>query len=262
MKPAKPEKEEESAGPVPGGLRDERVMVLDGTVKRLKAYVAELQEEVKARDRAMDRLRERQGHLQAAWRQQLRRDAEIARQDALIQDLRRRLRKEERKNRAMHRRIERMRRPPAPVEEKGGVPVKVLESLTRDAVQRLEAEQGIAEGDLLSVGRTAGWGRSVIRDLAERGIRGLIVAAGPAGDPDPQLVAACRELPLPLLPEAKTGLRLKGKAGSADPVALAEAFRQWEEGQKEREREEKKAMVEYIFREYRTEREKEVRKGG
>jgi predicted RNase H-like nuclease (RuvC/YqgF family) len=262
MKPARAEKVEAVAEPVPGPLKDERVMVLDGTVKRLKAYVAELQEEVKARDRALDRLRERQGHLQAAWRQQLRREGEIARRDALIQDLRRRLRKEERKNRAMHRRIERMRRPPAPVEELGGVPVKVLESLTRDAVQRLEAEQGIAEGDLIFVARTAGWGRSVIRDLAERGIRALIVGTGPAQEPDPQLVAACRELPLPLLSEGKAGLRLKGKTGSADPGALADALRQWEEGQREREREEKKAMVEYIFREYRTEREKEVRKGG
>jgi len=262
MKPAKPEREETVTVPVPGVLKDERVMVLDGTVKRLKGYVAELQEEVKARDRALDRLRERQGHLQAAWRQQLRRDAEIARRDALIQDLRRRLRKEERKNRAMHRRIERMRRPPGPAEGESGVPVKVLESLTRDAVQRLEAEQGIAEGDLLFVAKTAGWGRSVIRDLAERGTRALIVAPGTTQDPDPQMVAACRELPLPLIPEGKVGLRLKGKSGSVDPETLDGALRQWEEGQREREREEKKAMVEYIFREYRTEREKEVRKGG
>ncbi|MDD1652090.1 MAG: DUF460 domain-containing protein [Methanomicrobiales archaeon] len=262
MKPARPEKEEAAAEPVPGTLKDERVMVLDGTVKRLKAYVAELQEEVKARDRALGRLRERQGHLQAAWRQQLRRDAEIVRRDSLIQDLRRRLRKEERKNRAMHRRIERMRRPEAPVEGGGGVPVKVLESLTRDAVQRLETGQGIDGGDLLAVAKTAGWGRSVIRDLAERGVRALIVPAVAGQEPDPQLVAVCRELPLPLLSEGTVGLRLKGKTGSADPRALDEAFRRWEEGQKEREREEKKAMVEYIFREYRTEREKEVRKGG
>ncbi|MDD1653526.1 MAG: DUF460 domain-containing protein [Methanomicrobiales archaeon] len=262
MKPAKPEPEEAVAEPVPEARKDERVMVLDGTVKRLKGYVTELQEEVKEKDRALDRLRERMGHMQAAWRQQLRRDAEIARRDATIQDLRRRLRKEERKNRAMHRRIERMRSPPAPVEGDRGVPVKVLESLTRDAVQRLDADQGIAAGDLLIVAKTAGWGRSVIRDLAERGVRALITAAGGPQDPDPQLLAACRELPLPLLPEVAVGVRLKGKGGSVDPGALEGALRQWEEGQKEREREQKKAMVEYIFREYRTEREKEVRKGG
>jgi uncharacterized protein len=262
MKPAKPEKEEAVAEPVAEARKDERVMVLDGTVKRLKGYVAELQEEVKEKDRALDRLRERLGHMQAASRQQLRRDPEIARRDATIHDLRRRLRREERKNRAMHRRIERIRRPPAPVEGEAGVPVKVLESLTRDAVQRLDGEQGIAEGDLLFVARTAGWGRSVIRDLAERGVRALIAATGPSQDPDPQLVTACREQPLPLLPEGKVGVRLKGKTGTVDPGALAEGLRRWEEGQKEREREEKKAMVEYIFREYRTEREKEVRKGG
>ena len=262
MKPAKPEKVETVAEPVAEVRKDERVMVLDGTVKRLKGYVAELEAEVKEKDRAMDRLRERLGHMQAAWRQQLRRDAEIARRDAMIQDLRRRLRKEERGNRAMRRRIERIRRPPAPAEGEAGVPVKVLDSLTRDAVQRLESEQGIAEGDLLFVAKTAGWGRSVIRDLAERGVRALIAATGSPQDPDPQLRETCREQPLPLLPEGKVGIRLKGKAGSADPGALGEALRQWDEDQKEREREQKKAMVEYIFREYRTEREKEVRKGG
>jgi len=262
MKPAKPEKVETVAEPVAEVRKDERVMVLDGTVKRLKGYVAELEAEVKEKDRAMDRLRERLGHMQAAWRQQLRRDAEIARRDAMIQDLRRRLRKEERGNRAMRRRIERIRRPPAPAEGEAGVPVKVLDSLTRDAVQRLESEQGIAEGDLLFVAKTAGWGRSVIRDLAERGVRALIAATGSPQDPDPQLRETCREQPLPLLPEGKVGIRLKGKAGSVDPGALGEALRQWDEDQKEREREQKKAMVEYIFREYRTEREKEVRKGG
>ena len=262
MKPAQPQKEVTVAEPVVETRKDERVMVLDGTVKRLKGYVTELQDEVKEKERAVDRLSQRLGHMQAAWRQQLRRDAEIARRDAMIQDLRQRLRREERQNRAMHRRIERMRRPPAPVGGEAGVPVKVLDSLTRDAVQRLEAEQGIGEGDLLYVAKTAGWGRSVIRDLGERGVRALIAAAGSPQDPDPQLVGACREQPLPLLPEGKVGLRLKGKAGGADPVALAAALHEWEDGQKEREREEKKAMVEYIFREYRTEREKEVRKGG
>ncbi|MDD1660490.1 MAG: DUF460 domain-containing protein, partial [Methanomicrobiales archaeon] len=262
MRPAKPQKEETVAEPVVEARKDERVMVLDGTVKRLKGYVAELQDEVKEKERAVDRLQQRLGHMQAAWRQQLRRDAEIARRDAMIQDLRRRLRREERQNRAMHRRIERMRRPPTPVEGEAGVPVKVLDSLTRDAVQRLEAEQGISDGDLLYVGKTAGWGRSVIRELGERGVRALLAATGSPQEPDPQLLEACREQPLPLLPEGKVGLHLKGKAGSVDPGALAAALHDWEEGQKEREREQKKAMVEYIFREYRTEREKEVRKGG
>jgi hypothetical protein len=262
MRPAKPEKGETVAEPVVEARKDERVMVLDGTVKRLKGYVAELQDEVKEKEQAVDRFRERMGHMQAAWRQQLRRDAEIARRDAMIHDLRQRLRREERKNRAMHRRIERMRRPPSPVEGEAGVPVKVLDSLTRDAVQRLEAEQGITGGDLLYVARMAGWGRTVIRDLGERGVHALLAATGSTQDPDPQLLAACRELPLPLLPEGKVGLRLKGKAGSVDPGTLAAALREWDEGQKEREREQKKAMVEYIFREYRTEREKEVRKGG
>ena len=262
MKPAAPQRVETVAEPVVEARKDERVMVLDGTVKRLKGYVAELQDEMKEKERAVDRLQQRLGHMQAAWRQQLRRDAEISRRDALIQDLRRRLRREERQNRAMRRRIERIRRPPSPAEGEAGIPVKVLDSLTRDAVQRLEAEGGILEGDLLYVAKTAGWGRSVIRDLGERGVRALLTATTSPQDPDPQLLETCRDQQLPLLPEGKVGVHLRGKAGSVDAGALAGALREWEEGQKEREREQKRAMVEYIFREYRTEREKEVRKGG
>jgi hypothetical protein len=162
----------------------------------------------------------------------------------------------------MRRRIERIRRPPSPAEGEAGIPVKVLDSLTRDAVQRLEAEGGILEGDLLYVAKTAGWGRSMIRELGERGVRALLTATTSPQDPDPQLLATCRDQQLPLLSEGKVGVHLRGKAGSVDAGALSAALREWEEGQKEREREQKRAMVEYIFREYRTEREKEVRKGG
>jgi hypothetical protein len=261
-KPSPPPREEAPAEPVVEVRKDERVMVLDGTVKRLKGYVAELQEEVKEKDRAVARLQQRLGHLQAARRQQIRRDPEIATRDAAIQDLRRRLRQEERRNRVLRRRIERNRRgPPAPDQE-AGVPLKVLDGLTRDALQRLEAGEGISDGDLLYVARTDGWGRSVVRDLSELGVRALITGAGSLQEADPQLLALFREQDLPLLPEKAVSVRLRGKSGSADTAALASALHTWEEDQRERQKEQKKAMVEYIFREYRTEREKEVRKGG
>ena len=76
------------ASPAPVEARhDERVRVLDGVVKRLRTYVAELQEEVAAKEYQIHRL---QGRLRASHESrgmQLAKDAEVAKQDAIIRSL-------------------------------------------------------------------------------------------------------------------------------------------------------------------------------
>ena len=47
-----------------------------------------------------------------------------------------------------------------------------------------------------------------------------------------------------------------------DPLEPLRTFEEWEEGQREYDREKKARMVEHIFKEYRTERGREMRKVG
>jgi hypothetical protein len=51
----------------------------------------------------------------------------------------------------------------------------VLPLLVRDAVRNLEDEMGLGEDDLLYVLRVDGWGRSVVRELAEAKVKAVIL---------------------------------------------------------------------------------------
>ena len=240
-------------------VEDERVMALDGMVKRLRSYVQELQEELRERDRDLERLRQDVRRARSATERKIRRDAELAAKDATIESLREQLRGERRRSRQLKKRLERMQKVAKLEISEDYTPLKVLDSLTREAVRALQEGIGIAGGDVLYVPRTHGWGRGVVKDLAGTGVRALVVGGEP---PDPHLVRVAREADLPLLREETVRPDIRGRTGAALTGALEEAIAEWEEEQKEFRREQEAERVEYLFKEYRSEREKEVRRGG
>ena len=72
-------------------VEDERVMALDAMVKRLRSYVQELQDDLRERDREVERLQQALRRERSATGRKLRRDAELATKDAMIENLRRQL---------------------------------------------------------------------------------------------------------------------------------------------------------------------------
>ena len=262
LSPARPPAAEKPPEPLVAGKQDERVMVLDGMVKRLRSLVAELQEEVRAKEGEIERYRERLERERSRASVRMRRDAEVTKRDAIIQELRHRLREGERRVRSLRRRLERQRA--AEEVQAGGtrLPLKVLPSLTRDGVQALVQEAGIAEGDLLYVARSDGWGRTVVKDLAGLGVKALLVGIHPPPRVDPLLLDTSGEEEIPVIPVPQGTVQARGPAGSVPRDVVEDGLAAWAEARKREKTEKKKAMVEYLFREYRTEREKEVRKGG
>ncbi len=253
-------KEAEPAVPAPERpVEDERVMALDGMVKRLRSYVQELQEDLRERDREVERLRQGLRRARSATERKVRRDAELATKDATIESLREQLRGERRRSRRLKKRLERMQTVAKIEVSEDYTPLKVLDSLTREGVRSLQEGIGIAEGDVLYVPQAHGWGRGVVKDLAETGVRALVVDGEP---PDPHLVRVAREAGLPLLPADTVRPDIRGRTGAAKTGAVEEAIGEWEEEQKEFRREQEAERVEYLFKEYRSEREKEVRRGG
>jgi predicted RNase H-like nuclease (RuvC/YqgF family) len=231
-------------------------------VKRLRGLVAELQEEVRAKEAEVARYRERLDRERSKAYLRTRRDTEIAKRDATILDLRHRLRQAGREVKSLKRRLERQRESEELRLGGSRLPLKVLPSLTRDGVQALAQEAGIAEGDLLYVGRSDGWGRSVVKDLAGLGVKALLVGVNPPARPDPLLLDTSMEEEIPILAVPAASVQVRGPAGSVDRGLVDEGLAAWGEARKREKTEKKKAMVEYLFREYRTEREKEVKKGG
>jgi hypothetical protein len=247
---------------VADGRHDERVRVLDGMVKRLRGFVAELQEEVKLRDYEIQRLQARLRASHSERDVQFAKDAEMTKRDAIIQSLKKRLRKEERHNRTLSKRVTRIKKFAELSMDGEVVPVKVMEALTKEGMRRLSLEDGIEEGDIIFVNRVDGWGRSVVKDLAGIRISAVVTGAAALAMGDPQMVPAFREAGIPLLSDRDSGVQVRGKQGLAAKEQFDAALRRWHDEQAHHEREKKSDMIEHIFKEYQSERGKEVRRSG
>jgi hypothetical protein len=239
---------------------DERIRVLDGMVKRLRTYVAELQEEIKAKEYEIHRLQGRLRSMNERRDEQMAKDGEVAKRDAIIQSLKKRLRKEERHGRTLAKRVERIKTFAELSVDGEALPVKVLDALTKEGLRRLLEDTGIGEGDIIYVQRTGGWGRSVVRDLADIRIRALLIQS--IGEIGPQIITAFREAGVPLLAGTIAGVQVRGRQGLAPKDRFESALRFWQEEQAQFLRERESSRIEHMFKEYKSERGKEVRKGG
>jgi uncharacterized protein len=257
-----PEAAETVPVPVDSGKHDERVRVLDGMVKRLRTFVAELQEEVKAKEYEVRRFQARIRKVSTTRDAELAKDAEVIKRDAVIQSLKKRLHKEERHNRNLVKRLARIRKFAELSMEGEVVPVKVMEALTKDGLRRLADDVGIEEGDIIFVTRTDGWGRNIVRDLAELRVKAVVLGADTLIKSDPQILPLFREANIALLSDRDAGVQVRGKQGLAGKDTFDSALRTWQGEQEQHEREKKSDMIEHIFKEYKSERGKEVKKGG
>jgi predicted RNase H-like nuclease (RuvC/YqgF family) len=242
--------------------QDSRGLALDGIVKRLRVYVGELQEELGKRDREIVRYQVRIRKVTSDRDQRVRRDSEIVKRDAIIFGLKRRLRKEERYTRNLQKRLERMKQIDEILRSGDSVPVKALPAFTREAVRSVDSEIGIRPGDLLFVEKIEGWGRNVVKDLAEKGIGGLITGSSLSESPDDPLTLTFFEFGVPLLSVVSTGALIRGKSGIASLDLINRALSEWEEKRSRYERTRKSMMIEDMFRDYRSERGREIKKYG
>jgi predicted RNase H-like nuclease (RuvC/YqgF family) len=71
-----------------------------------------------------------------------------------------------------------------------------------------------------------------------------------------------REASIPLISDVAAGVQVRGKQGLAAKEVLESALLNWQGQQEKHEREKKTELIEHIFKEYKSERGKEVRKGG
>ena len=241
---------------------DERVRVLDGMVKRLRTFVGELQEEVKEKDFEIQRLQARVRKIHTSQDAQLAKDTEVIKKDAIIQSLKKRLRKEERHNRNLSKRLVRIKQFAELSMDGEVLPVKVMEALTKEGLRRLTEDVGIEEGDIIFVTRLDGWGRSVVKDLAGIRVKAVVTGATVLAESDPQMLPVFQELGVPLISDKDAGVQVRGKRGLCGKETLEPALIRWQEKQAQHEREKKSEMIEHIFKEYKSERGKEVRKSG
>jgi predicted RNase H-like nuclease (RuvC/YqgF family) len=137
-----------------------------------------------------------------------------------------------------------------------------MEALTKEGLRRLVEDVGIDEGDIIFVTRLDGWGRSVVKDLAGIRVKAVVTGAAVLAESDPQMLPVFRECGVPLISDKDAGVQVQGKRGLCGKETLEAALIRWQELQDQHEREKKSEMIEHIFKEYKSERGKEVRKSG
>jgi len=241
---------------------DEKVRVLDGMVKRLRTFVGELQEEVKEKDYEIQRLQARLRKIHTSQDAKIAKDTEVIKKDVIIQSLKKRLRKEERHNRNLSKRIVRIKQFAELSMDGEVLPVKVMEALTKEGFRRLIEDVGIEEGDIIFVTRLDGWGKSVVKDLAGIRIKAVVIGEAVLAESDPRMLPIFREMGIPLISDKDAGVQVRGNRGLCGKEMLKAALIHWQEMQDQHEREKKSEMIEHIFKEYKSERGKEVRKSG
>lgn len=248
--------------PVPEPKTDDRVRLLDGTVKRLRQYIAELEEDLGKKEYEIIRLQQRLRRVHTSRDEKIRKDTEIATRDATIAGLKKKVKQEARRNRNLLNRMRRIQEAEAAALAGDRIPVRVIPSLTREAVRLVIRDLGGMEGEILLATRSDGWGMSSIRDIAEA--HPLAVALPdrvfPTGDQ--RLKEVFFDTSIPLVRLSEIGVALKGRTGTADPVAFSKARSAWEQERALSKRDEQARLVVDLWKEYRAERDKEVRKTG
>ncbi len=257
-----PPEEEEAPEPEGAGKYDERVILLDGMVKRLRNYVDDLQTELKDYRQVAESLQDQIRRERRSSERRMRKDIEITKRDAIIRSLKLRLRKAERRNQRLSERLKEMHAVADIRESEGHTPIKVLESLTKDSVRKLTDDLGIEPDDVLYVRRIAGWSRGVVRGLAEREVGAVIVGADSMEPMDPLLKEVFLESGLPIISDAGLTPVIRGQTGMILNEGMESAIREWEEERRQFQLDTNRRKIEYLFREYQQEREREVKRGG
>ncbi|MCP1663296.1 MAG: DUF460 domain-containing protein [Methanocalculus sp. MSAO_Arc1] len=262
LTPAEPEEassEDETDAPAVTG-KAERPREHEEMIRRLRSLVSELYREVQEKDEEIVRLRRSVKAERSKGKEKIRRDAEISRLEGIISNQKRYLRREERRNKSLRKQLERLKTYADLKQGEDLVPLKVLEALSRDAIRRLRSEMGALPDDWIYLLRTDGWGMNAVRELAETMIAGVIVPDRTHLNSD--LVVAFREAGIPLLDGDGLGIRLQGSIGACPGNRLLQRHRQWQDEQEQYIRDKKAESIEGLFRDYRSMREREVRKGG
>lgn len=249
------EDDAEPAGPITPA--DDRMLRLDGRVKKLTLHVHELEKNLAAKDHEIARLEGRISSERTQASQERRQSTDIVHRESKIKSLKKKLRKTERTNKKLVKQIDRLRRFSALQMDGDFVPVKVAPALTRESLRELDNDLGIGEGDVVYVARTDGWGMSSVEFLAGEEIKTLVT-----GTDDPDLVQTCLTLGFPCLPASAVHVMVRGKTGTVEHTALEQALEDWEEQKATYLQAKSHEMLDSIVKEYRYSREQEVRRHG
>ncbi|MDV0442835.1 DUF460 domain-containing protein [Methanorbis rubei] len=243
--------------------RDEKITRQEETIRRMRTLVATLSRESEGKDKTISALHKRLNAEREGQHQRMLASVEIADRDSEIVSVKKQLRKEERRCKNLRTRLDRMKLYISLQAGEGCSALKILPLLAREAVRDLDEEMGLFAEDLLYVLQIDGWGKSVIRDIADAKVKAVILPRHVFTRAREQhLIEEFREIDLPILSGADLSPRVKGKIGVVDTAALDAALEAWTATQTVYRTQKQSEALDSMMKEYQVERVREVREQG
>ncbi|WP_340817732.1 DUF460 domain-containing protein [Methanolobus sp. WCC4] len=217
-------------------------------IKQLKEYVSELKYESGQKDRKIENLEMRINKIRNSTYKQVRREKEMQIRDSEITRLKKELAKTKkslRNQRKQNKRLKQIRKK----EVKGeGLPVKVISSFTREAIEHTKELYGLKENDVVYLENPSGGGPITASLLIEAKVKAVLIKE----DLPHAALESFYDGDVPVLKDIQ--VHRVGDLASVNPDQLEEAIDKWQEEAEERRREKEHEQVRSILDEYRSER--------
>ncbi|MBQ4415103.1 MAG: DUF460 domain-containing protein [Methanomicrobium sp.] len=233
-----------------------RTAQLEGMIKDLRNHIDDIRKELKDKEAEIKNLKKQLSAERTERFEKRKENQTIAERDNQIISVKKLLRKQERENRRLQRKIKRLKEFNDFNEDDAAkhIPVKVLSALTKEELKEMDDELGIREGDIIYPVRTDGWGNAAVSYLSDSLVRAVI-----ADSKDMRLMYALRDERIPLIAVSEVFVTVRGRTGTVKREHFEEALARWTAEQEVYEREKNREMLFSIFREYKNQRVVEAR---
>lgn len=243
--------------------KDEIISKLEDELRKSRKLAGSLSDEIEAKNKAIASLQKRLVSERDERNIDILSSDEIEERDKLLRQANKALRKEERKNKNLRTKLERMKHYISLQAGEGHLALKVMQLLAKDHLKSMNDEMGVSEDDIIYVLKIDGWGKSVIRDIADAKVRAVILPRLTYQRAAEQhLIDEFREIKVPLLSGADLSPRVNGKIGIVNEPAFEKALDDWNKSEKAYLKNRKTEEISTMVGEYQVVRKKEVEEFG
>jgi len=252
--PAAPPKPQEAE--VEASLADlrEQLRRKDEQIRNLQSYVSDLKRDMRQTERRMEWQNKKLGELQQRGLDDVRKGKEVTIRDREIARLKKEVYDERRRNNDLRSNIDRLKQIRV-LEFRGDKsPVKIIESLSKDAIVACDKKLGLKPGDIVFV-RDAGGGTESAAMLIERGVKAVIRGTFMSHLAEDKF----QEARVPVISKDEVALKIVDDFAVIDPKKYDAAIERWKASMVRTEKEKSAEWFQGIVDDYKSERRREYR---
>ncbi|MEM2934296.1 MAG: DUF460 domain-containing protein [Methanocellales archaeon] len=221
-------------------------------IERLKSFVEELKAELRSRDSEILALKEQMEALKTAETREIKKARAVELKEREIARLKAEIERLKEVNIQLEVRMARLKQIKA-LEAKGeAMPVKIISTFARDAIQQAEREFGIKKGDVIYLEDASGGGAGTAELLIEKQVEAIIAS----GEMSHIAREKFQEANIPVLSPEEVQVNKAEGFAVVDPEKLRVAILNYKTRVEKLKAEEKVKMIESLLREYKAERRK------